>query len=577
CLVSSKAGNCAQCIAHHALCFHHGLNDHRVPEFTSHFEFNDQVHYTPLPFIDYSGHVEGTATLKTVEIQYLRQKDETEMGPINFVTRGGSAVDYEPTIRDMLDSAYLPTISRHCIRYEDAEGVRELSREELLNRFTRDGKFSLSDLDEATRARLRFPLKPCNVLTFVGIDRKPLVHMRGGASVIGLTATMTQAKMQFLEAMLPEIKRFEIPTHDDRKIDRIILIGTALEIKAERIAEGLWKTGTHEVLRFKETKAVASEEFKQLSKAGLNVCYSSSLTSHTLDSRTDAKVKLKDQRFKLTYSLGSLGRGIDLPAFKVVNINTGIYKPVAAHVYWDTETLARAIQEGRITTTLQNAGRVFRREEGEAHAAQIIVLEELTGEEELKLLATHLQGMSREPIEIWWVPPYVDAPMLCGYLSAITQTLSLPPELPKDWNGLLEDIQRLVNDKETVGSIKKHIRWGRIKKRIPPDIREQMEHILAASWRLTEEGIHSRIERYAQKGKTPSVIANLLNVKKMEPEKQSRVKEWIQRACGQYKIARLTSATECSSPTCLSEDAKVLSPRGKGCDTKLQDDIQKII
>lgn len=278
------------------------------------------------------------------------------------------------------------------------------------------------------------------------------------------------------------------------------------------------------------------------------MCYSSSLTSHTLASRTDAKVKLKDHRFTLTYSLGSLGRGIDLPAFKVVNINTGIYKPVAAHVYWDTETLARAIQEGRITTTLQNAGRVLRREDAETYAARIIVLEELTSEEELKLLATYLQEMSREPIATWWVPPYVDVPVLCEYLSAITQTLSLPPDLPKDWHGLLEDIQRRVNDKETVGSIKKHIHWTRIKKRIPPDVREEMENILAASWRLTEEGIRSRIERYAQEGRSPSVIANLLNVKKMSPEKQSSVKELIQQACNQCKIARLTSATECLSP-----------------------------
>lgn len=538
CLVSSQAGNCAQCIAQHAFCFHHGLNDHRVPEFKSHFQFNDHVNYTPLPFIDHHDRIEGTVTLKTVEIQYLRQKDEAEMGAINFVTRGGSAVDYEPTIHDMMDSAYWPTIYRHTIRYDEPEGSREISRDELLNRFSRDGKFSLTDLDDETRAQLRFPRKPCNVRTFVGIDRKPLIHMREGASVIGLTATMTQQKMQFLEAMLPGIKRFDISADDERKIDKNILIGTVLEIKAERIAEGLWKTGNHEVLRFKETKAAASEEFKQFSKAGLNVCFSSSMTSHTLASRTDAKVKLKDHRFTLTYSLGSLGRGIDLPAFKVVNINTGIYKPVAAYAFWDTETLERAIQEGRITTTLQNAGRVLRREEGENYAVRGIVLEELTCEEELKLLAAHLQGMSREPIETWWVPPYVDVPALCEYLSVITQTLSLPPELPKDWNGLLEDIQRRVNDKETIGGIKKHIHWSRIKKRIPADVRAQIESIIKVSRRLTEKDIQLRIERYAQEGKTPGVIANLLNVKKMSLEKQSSLKEWIQQACNQYKRDR---------------------------------------
>ena len=72
------------------------------------------------------------------------------------------------------------------------------------------------------------------------IDRRPLLWMAKAKSVTGLTATITPLHQRFLSDMLLDMKRFDVPPKDERKMDKIIVVGKHRSLPLKLMIEGYW-------------------------------------------------------------------------------------------------------------------------------------------------------------------------------------------------------------------------------------------------------------------------------------------------------------------------------------------------
>jgi hypothetical protein len=161
----------------------------------------------------------------------LRQTDDP--GPMRF-DDDCPAADFQSIFEDHLNSGYLPTVHRPVILHDD----EEITRDALIARFNLQPGTSASDIPEEERLKLRFPSRACNVLTVTTIDRRPLLAMANARSVTTLTATLSPVHERFLVHMLPGLKRFDVASREDRKMDKIILIGMARAIPLKMYLDG---------------------------------------------------------------------------------------------------------------------------------------------------------------------------------------------------------------------------------------------------------------------------------------------------------------------------------------------------
>jgi hypothetical protein len=283
---------------------------------------------------------------------------------------------------------------------------------------------------------------------------------------------------RFLSEVLGGFSKSIIPASDERRMDKIIVVGMSKSIPVKQIADGNWKFGR--MLRFRETQRAAEREFEKLK--GSNVVPLFGFNSRKFMVNTEDLQKRHD--ILLTYSLGSLGRGIDLPSYDVVCVNAGIYKPLSAYVTDQPETVRDLIHEDRANTLRQNLGRVLRRVPGaEGRLTKIIVLEDLESQEEFDHISKTLEAMSIEPVATWWVPDYLAPESMCEWLTAICQTRALPPDLPTGPENLVMQAAELVASGYGKKEIKQKLRWSVTRKCLAADelnaVEGQIDDMLA--------------------------------------------------------------------------------------------------
>ena len=96
------------------------------------------------------------------------------------------------TLEDMFKSAYCPTIHRPTILQNDAEidvpTITGLMQQP-------GGNHSVENLEAGV---FRFPVRPCNVLTFAGFNRKPFILYRRAKKVVGFSATLASIHKNYL-------------------------------------------------------------------------------------------------------------------------------------------------------------------------------------------------------------------------------------------------------------------------------------------------------------------------------------------------------------------------------------------
>jgi len=465
----------------------------------------------------------------------LRQIEDP--GPVLF-DDNEYAADFKAIFDDHLDSAYLPTVHRPVILYND----EEITRDSLIERFRLNQDMSASDIPEEERRALRFPSRACNALTVTTIDRRPLEWMAGAKSLTSLTATLSPTQQRFLVDMLEELKRFDIEPKDDRKMDRIIVVGMSRRIPLKMYQEV--HLTFDKMFRYRETQRAAERDFEALRNGNVPIRMGYDRRKFMLSSDEN---DYGHHKILQTYAFSTLGRGVDFASYDLVDINASIYKPISAYVTDDPETLKEQLQEERANTIIQNVGRILRRADTGQRAIKVVVIEQLEEESELSVLVKALSGMSHESVESWWAPDFLSNEEVCEHISRTVTEKALPSDLPTDYQVLIDRAAQLIAAGEGKSSIKKVLRWATVRKKLTTEEAREVEETVD---RLLEERRNEgngtvskkhlklrarrleKIEQLRAEGYTTAQIRGRMNVRGSKKAWPKSEQEWFEQQVG---------------------------------------------
>jgi hypothetical protein len=525
CLVRSGSGNCSQCFAKHDNAAEYIIGDYHVPEFSQHMKFSDNTIHKFTPKYDYKRHnaVVEIFNTGTNEITILSQTPEEEVNVDLFHVRGGdNNINRNTTLEDMFKSVYCPTIHRPFIQGNNVEvyvpTIRKLMSQP-------DGKFSVANLD---RTDYKFPVRPCNVLTFVGFNRKPFFLYRRAKKVIGFSATLASIHKSYLTEMLPDSKFIKVPVHKQRKLKKLILVGLDNKVSMTSIINGELKSGSNTILKFCPKKNTAQLERTLLVENGIDAALFTNKLSKT-DIADASRITNTDIKYVISHALGSLGRGLNLPEFKIVSVDLGAHKPTCAYSTSDKRALLVAMLDQQLATVVQNAGRIFRWEipVEQDSGIRVVFVENLRSisddlRTEFKVNSTDVYNYlkeafaeSFEDFEEWLIPVFQSKDATLKDLSHVFTHLNLPVDRLVTWDDCIDEIKKTgtgngsrirddvldvcsVNMSETIKSAKAEYNSG---------IRSK------AAGKSTEKTITDkkmRIDQLITEGKTPGVIKSAL-------------------------------------------------------------------
>jgi hypothetical protein len=349
---------------------------------------------------------------------------------------------------------------------------------------------------------------------------------------------MLHSQERFLSSTInDEIQRFQIEPIDDRKMDKIIVIGKKYEIPLSMYING--NLQFEKMFRYRETKKAAQKDFEKIRNSNIPIRMGYDRRKYML---TSDENDYGEHRIMQTYAFSTLGRGVDFASYDVVNINAAIYKPISAYVTNDPESLREQMQDDRINIVIQNVGRILRRAVGATEAVKIVIVENFEDESDLSKLAERLADMSLSPVESWWIPEFIDAEEYCAHISHTIEEKKLPDNLPHDYTDLINRASILVDQGHKKTAIKKKIKWPTTRKKLKKDEALEVE---AAIDQLLEEYRHNnnrdltskeikqrekrsrRISKLREAGKTDGQIRNLMNVSGGKYPWPEREQQWF--------------------------------------------------
>ena len=111
-------------------------------------------------------------------------------------------------------------------------------------------------------------------------------------------------------------------------------------------------------------------------EAGVNADLFTNKLSRTIVADGSRIIDL-DINFVVSYALSSIGRGMNLPEFKIAWADMASHKPTCAYSTDDLKTLMVEMFDQQLSTVIQNIGRIFRTEEGEDDGVRVVVVENL--------------------------------------------------------------------------------------------------------------------------------------------------------------------------------------------------------
>lgn len=526
--------NCTNCLMNKYEGNRMNVDDYRNLGYIPVKEVMEGTRLEPLEHIDIDPRTLATVRVGTSEVSMLEQKNDP--GPISFNDEGVAA-DFKTIFEDHLDSAYLPTVHRPIILYEN----EEITKDALIERFRLDQDTRLSDISDQERAKLRFPSRACNVLTVTMIDRRPLLWMAQAKSVNTLTATITPFQERFLAELFGELERCKIAPPEDRKMDQILVIGMQREIPLKMYIDG--HLVVTKMFRFRETKREAEKDFEVLRNSDVPIRLGYDKRKFMLSSDEN---EYGHHKILLTYAFSTLGRGIDYAEYDLVDINANIYKPISAYGTDDPETLRDIMQEDRANIITQNIGRILRRAESGDKAIKIVVIERLEEKSELEATVKRLGEMSHEPVQSWWVPNFLSNEEVCEHISRIDREKALPDDLPRSYKVLIDRAQKMIKeDGAGKTEIKKAFRWATLRKKLLPEqvqeIEQSIDQMLEdrrqdTAFQPTEKDIKRRERRLKKinalqsQGKTIGQIRSRMGVYSGKNPWVRREQQWFEAA-----------------------------------------------
>lgn len=525
CLVTSGNGNCTQCkmrkwdgnqfirdIVYHIRVYgpRFRIESGDVPE--------------RLPFIDLEPYVEQRfAMTTTIEATVLREQAH----PRAILFAEGTAIDPKDLVGciiDLIETAYRPTAWRHFIHAQTGE----LTTDEVIARYVdAQGKLNVPPEDQ-----VRFPVGACNVITLTLTDKLALRHLAHARSITGLTATISQNQRRFLVDHLPALKHLNVPPEDRQKIDRVAVIGLRRKIDPKRLP----KLAAYRVLRFKPNKREAAKEYQAIRATCPAVLGRDLFDYQKLEVWGSQAVRTSDPLVMITHSGGTLGRGVNLPDYRLVLIDSSVYKPTIAYNTQTADALWAAQEEDRANTLLQNIGRVLRKppDEPTGTVFKLIVVEHLDHKDELKAIAHALQPMCKAPVQARWIEPFVAPTQVLTLIEETLQTAELCTKFT--FQHYVDHFYQTGVKAGRLKQLKQGIAWSWMARYLSPQqkdaLRTAYEQGLAAGGndQQTERQRARRLKKLnalLQDGQTPGRIRSAMNVRKWPEQEQDWFAEQV--------------------------------------------------
>lgn len=483
--------NCTNCIMHKYDGNRLDVDDYRNLGYIPVMEYMEGTQLGALEHIEIESRLASKVRVGTSEIMMLKQKQDS--GQIQF-DQDEYAADFKTIFDDHLDSAYLPTVHRPVVLYDD----EEITRDALIEKYQLNQDKGLSDIPEDERRRLRFPSRACNVLTVTTIDRRPIEWMSKAKSVTSLTATLSPTQQRFLVNQLENLKRFDIAPLNDRKMDKIIVIGMSRKIPLKMYQKG--HLTFDRMFRYRETQRAALRDFNVLCNGNLKINLGYNRRNYSFDEDEQEK---GTSEILLTYAFSSLGRGVDFASYDLVDINAGIYKPISAYVTDNPKVLKEQLEEERINIVIQNVGRILRRTEDGDGAVKVIIIEQLEVDSELETLVKVFSEMSHEPVDSWWVPEFLSNEEVSEHISQTAREKALPSDLPINYQVLVDRAEKLIAKGTGKTKIKKELRWQTVRKKLTTEeareVEESIDQLIAVRNSDKEASVSEKSQKLRDK------------------------------------------------------------------------------
>lgn len=563
CLLKSGSGNCSQCFAHHLTSYEYTYGEFHTPEFIKHWRYSNNINYVDESYYDYTTHNKKLDTFKlgTNEITVLEQTPESEINLNLFYSNmededGEKTIvelNRDTTIRDMMMSSFRPTIHRPFIVLGDKEVSTNQMREWLLGP---DGKSSINNMEH--RDDIYHPVYACNVLTFVGIDRKPLLLMRESRKLVCYTATLSSSANDYLNEVVPGIETKKIIQNDKRKMNKIIFIGMNSNVSIHDLNQGLL-VSKHPILKFVPTKQKAYHIRSELVKNGYNAILFEDRLSKT-EVADESKITQKHISYVVSYSLGSLGRGINLPQYRIVNVDLGNHKPTCAYTTDSIQDLLMSMLDTQLSTVVQNAGRILRWNDDADDGVRIIFVEGLdhistSVQEGLNISSSSIKdyleitfGELTKEIEVWVAPKWLTKEGVIKYITKIFDNESVvttnPPSAPHHLIEMIKSIGKKTQYNESI--IAEHAeKWVDVS--YIQDVFEAQDYYISKTRSKSGGAKKSNPSELFEKrklkingmvadGKNRSTIKRFINYNKMSEDEKNLIDKYLDEKLGSFNF-----------------------------------------
>jgi hypothetical protein len=277
--------------------------------------------------------------------QVQQHRDFLDAKIYKFHLENGELYDLKNTIADMVNCAYNPVIYKYSATLDD----NNVSQEDILN------------MENNDRYRIKYSYSLCEI-QYLSLKDESVPHFLNEycSEVILLSATISENDKDYLQKCFDGKIQDILITESSQKIDELLLIGYGgylryIDEKAENKVNINPLMDYGKVLIFEPTKDEAIRLYKKFPQKYPVAKFD----------RDDISVNEKfSENWKalISHSRGNIGRAVNLPEFYTCFVNTVIYKPSNAY---DLKKLTRdeileRQRDDRLTTTVQNAGRILR-------------------------------------------------------------------------------------------------------------------------------------------------------------------------------------------------------------------------
>lgn len=369
--------NCSHC--YKGSMFKYEVNSYHIPNFYQLPKVEENEFITnsmKLPDMIVNWKHEMFIPERGLNIKLIEQHKEYLKNKVyKFYMDDNELYNLKIAMADMIECAYNPVIYSYYPMLKD----KPITPAEL------------DELSEEDKVKIRYPYMLCDVNYLSLTDLAVPFYLNAAAKeIILLSATVSQSNKNYLKTCFDDLHEINI-IESTLKIDELLIIGYGKYFKYIKqdqvLIENLQEFG--KVLIFEPVKNEAYSLYKKFPQNTPAAQYNKN--------DLDVKEKFSETGWKymISHSRGNIGRAVNLPQFYTCFIDSNIFKPSNAYNLQEltVEEIKRLQQDDRITTTIQNAGRILR-----GKGRKVIAIAH-TEKEEVKLLAEKFKAMVSSEIK----------------------------------------------------------------------------------------------------------------------------------------------------------------------------------